>query len=507
MPRTPSIQEVGQLDRDAWETVCTSLCALLFGAHRVEDRQGRGNGLDAWRRPGGGVYGWQFRRFDGRLGSTQAANIRKNLRAAATWASPELGLPLRRFTMVFNIDPEPTHVGAPGEIARLAEIAKWAKDELNVSFTWRGVSWVRAHLLSHPQLCPSLFEDLAASIEGAERRLTDGLDSIQAQLNALLGQSSAHAAFATLIREASLHYERGDKFQEAEELRRSVTSLEDALRLIDSHAEHIAGGRHLLGRVLTLLCGVVATSGRFASAIEYGRRAVEVTNGINDKLLQLYSHGNLAAAFSRAGQPREAKPLFEQVLSTAEELGNVVEIIRTRTYLLEVDAALQDDEALLVGIVDLKQILARFHSLHEPLPITVAAWGQCATAMLELSRHAPDLLREALAVFWAVEQMAAGTNKDLVLASRSQRARCHWLLGDLTKAAELFASVEGAAIDEYPGRSADACFNLAFVIRDAGREQEALATMQRARDRYAELGSAADVDNADRELQRMSGEG
>jgi hypothetical protein len=109
MPRIPSLQDVAALDRDAWEDVCAALVALLFGAHRVEDRRGRGNGLDAWRRRHDGAYGWQFRRLDDRFGSVQAGKVRDNITNAIAWSISELGVPLRRFTLVLNIDPEPGH--------------------------------------------------------------------------------------------------------------------------------------------------------------------------------------------------------------------------------------------------------------------------------------------------------------------------------------------------------------------------------------------------------------
>ena len=503
MPRTPSIGQVSSLSRDDWESLCSSIFALVYGAHRVEDRRGRGNGLDAWRRRGSVVYGWQFRRFDARLGASQVAKVKENMRTAARWSLSELKLPLSRFTLVFNIDPQPGHGGSPSEIAYLEGLVQWARVELGLSFAWRDMSWVRAQLLRHPQLRPELFEDLAGSIEGSEARLSAKLDFIEAQLTDLAQHSTHSGPLATLISEASLHYERGRDYGEAEELRHAARSLEDALRLIDGHAGQVTGGVLLRARVLTLLSGVEGSVGQFARAIEHGRRAVEATENAEDTLLRVYALGNFAAALSRSNGPNEARPLLEQALAKAEELGDVIEIIRTRTFLLEVDDALDDREALRSGVDELARILSNFHAVHAPTPITTAATAQCANAMLSLSDNEPTSLKQALAIFASVERMAIGSQSHLVLATRAQQARCLWFLNDLESAKRLYASVEQEALDEYPGLSADACFNLALIIDESGDRTGAMLCMRRARDRYGELGNLDEVRNVDKHLRRL----
>jgi hypothetical protein len=120
--KIPTLYTVSNLTSDEWEDLCSSICTLLFSSHRVEDRFGKGNGLDAWRQSNGNIEGWQFRRFNSRLGTSQATHIKDNIVLAQQRSISELKKPLVRFTLIFNIDPEPGHKGEKGEIERLSEI-------------------------------------------------------------------------------------------------------------------------------------------------------------------------------------------------------------------------------------------------------------------------------------------------------------------------------------------------------------------------------------------------
>jgi hypothetical protein len=154
--KIPSLETVSNLTREEWEDLCSSLCSLLYSSHRVEDRFGKGNGLDAWRHDSGNVEGWQFRRFNLRLGDSQAAQIKENIILARERSILEIKKPLTRFTVIFNIDPEPGHKGKKGEIERLSEIEEWAKETFDIEFYFLGVTWVRTQLIKFPMIKPDL---------------------------------------------------------------------------------------------------------------------------------------------------------------------------------------------------------------------------------------------------------------------------------------------------------------------------------------------------------------
>ena len=72
--RIPTASDVAALSRDDWEALCRSLAAIIHQAEGIEDRRGKGNGMDVIRIDPDGASGWQFRRFDARFGDKQAAD-------------------------------------------------------------------------------------------------------------------------------------------------------------------------------------------------------------------------------------------------------------------------------------------------------------------------------------------------------------------------------------------------------------------------------------------------
>lgn len=148
----------------------------MYDAERVEDKLGRGNGLDAVRQleADGDVDGWQFRRFDDRLGSHQIRELRKAVTRADA-ACKNVDRQLKTFTVFGNIDLQPGHLNAKGEDARFSEFQKWCKAEHDVEATYRGVTWVRSGLLKFPYLRPDLFEDLPGMIEAAKNELLEAV--------------------------------------------------------------------------------------------------------------------------------------------------------------------------------------------------------------------------------------------------------------------------------------------------------------------------------------------
>jgi len=504
MQRIPDLKTVAGIDRNRWESLCATLVTLLFGAHRVEDRRGRGNGLDAWLRRSDGVYGWQFRRLEDRFGNAQAAKVRENITTAATWSRSELQAPLSRFVLVLNIDLEPRHGGDSGEIVRLESLAKWSISTLGIHFSWRGVTWVRSHLLEHPGACPDLFEDLGSAVAGAEARLSARLDALGAQFDNLVQQSRSDAILAVLLREARVHFQRGNDFQQQEELNKSVVSLCDALRLIDDHATQHPKGPDLRANILALLCGIECAMGRLSDALRHGQLAIDATRLMADASLRLFSIGNFAAALSRSSRFDEARPLFEQVLSAFEDIGDTIEVIRTRTYLMEVYTGQPDHDALVEAIGELGGILKAFHSTHEPRPVTLSALGQCANAMLSLSPHDHRSIRQALSILQAVAGFAAGSHLFVTLSARAQQAQCHWWLDELEDACRLYSGVQTEAAAEYPGLAADSAYNHALVLAEVGNVNRAIELMGQVPAMYDALENPSAAADARAQVARLS---
>src|SRR6184192_276473 len=140
--RLPTVQDLQGLTRDEWEALGHDLCATMYDAERVEDRLGRGNGLDAVRQlePEGNIDGWQFRRFDDRLGDKQIKKLREAVTRAVGACDEDLRGQLKTFTVFGNIDLQPGHLKAKGEDARFAEFRKWCKEQYDIHAVYKGVT-------------------------------------------------------------------------------------------------------------------------------------------------------------------------------------------------------------------------------------------------------------------------------------------------------------------------------------------------------------------------------
>jgi hypothetical protein len=169
MKRIPSPADVATLSRDEWEILCRGLAALIYQAEGVEDRRGKGNGLDMIRIDGTKANGWQFRRFDGRFGDKQAQKLMDAVRLAKKRCREEDGADLQKVSVWTNIDLEPGHGKKTGERERFANLKNKIRRELDVDVDFVGLSWIHAQLLKHPTLRPDLFEDVAGQMEQLRR--------------------------------------------------------------------------------------------------------------------------------------------------------------------------------------------------------------------------------------------------------------------------------------------------------------------------------------------------
>ena len=162
------------LNRDEWEDLCLDLVSRMEGAHRVEDRKGRGNGLDAYVVDKTGVRGWQIRRYDSSFGAPQERKLRSNIDLAIAKVPLDFGKPLSSFTLWFSIDLQPTHKRSKGGVKRLhGVIDDYARQNLKIEY--QGLRRVWTHLNLNRDLAPHLFDNPMQEIR-------DSLDKLKSLL-------------------------------------------------------------------------------------------------------------------------------------------------------------------------------------------------------------------------------------------------------------------------------------------------------------------------------------
>jgi tetratricopeptide (TPR) repeat protein len=469
----------------------------------VDDARGKGNGLDGWVRGRRGVEGLQYRRFDNRFGPKQAAKLKANIRLASSRAPNELGRRLRSFTIVANIDLEPGHGGSAGELTRYTRLATWAKNSLNVSVHWRGISWVHTQLLRYPHLRPELFEDLGQALKSSYQSLAKGQEDILTAL-ARMANSAPSAALRRLISEAKLHFERGRKLNASDEIRRAIQSLDDARRLVED-----TGERLLLGRILLLLGGAKARAGSLREAIADTRRAVEVLERTRATEHLNFARGNLAVALYLAQDFDEARRLLARVLRYFGGAGNVVEVARTLQHLVELEVARANvPDAMRYA----RQLAKTFDTLEafgsQAGHLSLAARGTVANVTILRATYkdpkAPRFARRALEEFKRLEQAAEKEQvRSVALQARAAQAQALALLHRTTAAEAAFDNVIGECSDDFLKIAADCEYNRAEMRAAVGDIPGARAAYRKAIRRYERAGDSASVVDAERELRKL----
>lgn len=511
MARIPSIDDLAQLSRDEWQDLAMGLCSLLFSAHRVEDRFGKGNGLDGWRVVDGTLEGWQFRRFNDRLGGPQVDEIKADLDRAANRARSEHSCRLSAFTVVINIDPEPGHRGQKGEIQRLAELKTWAESTHGTMFSFLGVTWVRTQLLKYPFLRPDLFEDVTAAIDAARQDAKRQFARIEQQLEQLANlpevQSRLDGAIALLLREARIHFERGNAQQEEEEYVKAIQTLQDASRLADGTLDLV-----LRGRILSLLAGVETIVGYLADAISHGRAAVALLKNA-DAEYEMLALGNLAFSLNRAQHYTESDLLFAEVLRQAELRGDLTEVLRTLLHITEglserkrLDEASKYSERMLEVAKSVQRLGGG------PSELTLSAQGAAANVFAAMASAAngsfPQGHHRAIEIYANLEQVASKEGlRRIGVVSKAARATCVWHSDNPEAAEELFEEVADESLPDFLKFRADALLNLALVRSELGKYAEAEETATEASRLYYKIGDYASVEDAKRVLSHIASKG
>lgn len=507
--KIPTLETISNLTRDEWEDLCSSLCTLLFSSHRVEDRFGKGNGLDAWRVSNGSTEGWQFRRFNSRLGIQQAKHIKENIELAYGKSATEIKKKLTHFTIIFNIDPEPGHKGSVGEIEKLTEIEEWAKNTYDIEFNFLGVTWVRTQLVKYPTLRPDLFEDLTAAISDAKYSLQNGIFDILKKLDSIGGlhvlEEKINKAFETLTREANNHFERGQKYESQEEFIKAIESLKDALRLLQDNMVD----QQLEGKILTFLAGVQTTAGYLSDAISNANKALCKLSPTEFRDYYLFAKGNLAFAHYMSQEYDKAEIVFYEILHEFERDGNLLEIVRTLGHITEMNSIRNDINKAIEWAERTKKSSQSLDNIIGISEISISSLGATADTMSAIGcLHGGEVnvraLRDAISTYEYIENIAGKANLSrMKLNSKAGRARCIWHLDRLDEAAKLYFEVSEEARPNLPKLSTDSKYNLALILSEMKNKKESKKLFVEAQQEYLKIGDMASVEDTKRMLNKF----
>lgn len=501
--RVPTASDLQDLTRDEWESLGHDLCATMYDAERVEDRLGRGNGLDAFRQlePGGSIDGWQFRRFDDRLGDHQIKKLQEAVTRAVNACDRDLGGELKTFTVFGNIDLQPGHLTAKGEDSRFSDFQKWCKSEHDIDAVYRGVTWVRSCLLKHPYLRPHLFEDFAASLEQAKKEILQAIGGdadIRKAFEELKAKSEGQ--LAVLVAEARIHFERGKARGQNEDWRLAVESLRDAERLASAPGVE----RSLLALIQALLAGLLVLTGPLNEALEIGRQAAAAATLEGDSSLLRLAQGNLAIALAEAQEYAEARALFLDVLRMYEDASEPSEIVRTLTHLLHVDTSAKNWSGASEWAQRLADKCTQLDQTIGVTEMTLSALGNIATFHLNVADQFPEPLQtESLEKAGDLYKHVAETSRQnnmqrIALIAESQLSRTLHFLCRYDEADEAFEdAIRNADSMGLAKVAADSRFNHALMLVEAGRLNRAAIAAAEAVSRYYALGDRASINDAE----------
>jgi len=507
--RTPSQDDLTQLSREEWEDLCSLICASLYDAHRVEDHFGKGNGLDSYRDMKTHIEGWQFRRFNDRLGDKQVDKIKKNIILAKTRCADESGKYLTNYTVVFNINPEPGHGKSKGEIQRLAELTSWAINEHNIDFKYKGLTWVHSILIKNPMLKPELFEDLNASIQDVGKKFQDEIFNIKEQLNKLVDQNplegKLRSTFELLLREANVHYQRGKELESNEEFLRSITSLNDALRLIQANDID----RTLEGKILLFLSGVEVVSGFLKSSIDHAKSAIFLFEKFNkeESVEYIFALGNLSFGLYMNQQYNQAYLNFSKVLRYFENSGNLLEIVRTLTHMLSLKIQSGDLEESVNMIDRIQQTSLALDKLLGPTDVSLSSFATVANVYAEIGVKKQDneFLHKAINIYELIEKNTENSKfKRIRITSKGAKARCLWNADQFEESRKTHLEVIEETKGFLPKLHVDTKFNLALLLSELGDIATCKQLLLEAVYDYKEIGdlpSAQDAMNMLEEFQ------
>lgn len=500
--RIPDVKDLNKLTRDEWESLCSNLCSILFQVNRVEDRRGKGNGLDAWRiLSDGTIEGFQFRKFDDRFGYKQATHIKENITLAFGSILKEFGKPLSKFTLIINIDLEPGHCNKKGETEYFKDICEWANAEYELKVTYHGVAWVLAKLLANPFLMPNLFENLPQLMEHNknllvnEFKVTDSkVDLIYDMLNDIKKEAKSNEKIGNIIckitSEALTHYHRGKEYQQIDKISLAIRSMEDAKRLLEIDDIN----KNLLGKVLCALCGLKTLAGYLEEALKDGKKAEELLESSNDKTLILYSIGNVAYNLYQSREEKkciEAQNTFIYLLEKYEKDGHIDDILLTLIHITGTCIYLNDLEGISYWSQRIHNIVESIINIRGCMnDLCLSAIGTLGNALFQCGMETNNMMQiqEAYETFNELEQIARRNRKKFILAvALGQKAMCLWNLNDIEGADHLFGMCIEESKVEFKKNAADSLYNRALLNIEKGNKLNAKNYLEEAKKIYIDV--------------------
>lgn len=370
-----------------------------------------------------------------------------------------------------------------------------------------GITGVLQKLLKNPTLKPELFENVSEAINKVGESLHNEIFDLKTEFQKLTNQSPLDGklkeAFDLLIKEARTHYNRGKDLESEEEYRKSITSLEDALRLI----EHKGINVELEGTILAFLSGVEVITGYLQNAIEHGTMAIDLLHDKENSVEHyVFAKGNLAFALYMNQEYVNSKNYFLEVLSHFESEGNLLEIVRTLSHLLELETQSGSIDSAFKLIDRIQFASAELDKLLGPTNVTASALGGVANLYAEVGvkTENKDFLNNAINLFTIIEVAAKKHDfKRMWLSSRSSRARCLWNLDKLKEAEQLYEEIIIEGKDFLPKVATDAKFNLALLLIELKQTDKCKKLLTESVKEYEIIGDLPSAQDARNMLKKI----
>lgn len=503
---TTEVELNQKLDFIEWENLCNNLCSLYYSTNRVDDSNGKGNGLDAYRITDNKfVEGFQFKKFKERLDDKQIETLRKNITLAYDKCIEDFGKKLSRYIIICNINFDPSHSKFEGELSKFTKkIEKWALDEYDVVIEYFGLNWVHTRLLENPLLYPSLFEDVNEAVSQLRTLMKNKVDHLETLMFNMLEQDNEDLTkdySKILIEQGYVHYKRAKSTNYFQNIQSAIISLNDAKNLV-SH-KSIIEINDLKAKISMLLAGLYTMTVQYTKAIDNADEAILL---LADEELIMFAKGNKAYALFNSEMKLDiAESLFREVLFYFEEKANLTEIIRTLTHLLELEIyKLNRNENVDIGtfLKLCQRLISTCMNVNEALgglfDFTAAGIGAVANAFKYLGEINDDMsfYDKSLELLEFIEVEAENSQLTYIfLSAKSSKAHLLSLLGD-DKVTELeyVELIYECRKAEFPQILANSLFNLGIFEAERERWNEMKDALLEAEKIYLTIGDGNTVE-------------
>jgi tetratricopeptide (TPR) repeat protein len=507
MKRTPTAKDINDyLDNVGWENLCSQICAEEFSASRVEDSNGKGNGLDAYKilEDNDIVIGYQFKKYKGDFGSSQIETLRKNIKLASEKFQCDFEKPINKFVVIFNLNLDPSHRGAEGSLKQFeSKITQWAKEHFNIQVQYLDLNWVHTKLLKYPYLCPELFE-----INLTVNEFKSEMEPMKKMLSDLIDKSKENKLVDKLIQESFIHYNRAKDGNYLKRINDAIQNLKDAYRLIELDGECI--NVSLKGRILTCLSGMYVLMHKDNNAIAYAKEALSL---LEEEEEVAFCKGNWAFALIQgSGDLKLAEELLLDVLDYFERTSNSSDIIRTFTHLLQIYINQNRTTEVIGCSAKLNLIIEEaIESNGCVTDVHLSAKGVIGNSFMYLGdcgednyyKYALDIFTEMMRIYKdnGIEYMyfKVKSAKAALLCRMEREQEGKMVFDDVIN--EIMVHLRGEYNDGFYQILAINLFNKAFMINGL-QESEKRITLLEAEKLYLQLGDIETVEKIRNELRQ-----